>query len=212
MIYDVSLPLREGMPVYTNNPPFKRPMTHQLAKGDVVNQSKIEMGCHCGTHVDAPYHFEPDGYRVPDMPLESLVGKARLFHFPNVDTIDRADLEKLDLKGVERALFRTRNSDHWASGKPFDEKYVYFTGEAARFLVGKKVRLLGTDGLGVEQHGNREAPAHHALLRNGVSIIEGLFLHNVPAGDYVLFCGPLRLEGAEGAPARVLLVDGDVKR
>lgn len=206
-IHDVSMPLREGMPVYRNNPEFKRPITHEMAKGHVVNQSRLEMGCHCGTHVDAPYHFEPDGYRVPDMPLEHFVGRARLFHFPDRDCIDRADLEKLDWEGVTRVLFRTRNSEHWLTGKPFDPGYVYLTGPGAEFLVERGVRLVGTDGLGIEQCGHKTHPAHHTLLRKGVSIVEGLHFAAVPAGDYILFCGPLRLEGSEGAPARVFLLD-----
>ena len=207
MIHDVSMPLREGMPVYSNNDPFKREVTRDMAKGDSNNQSRIEMGCHCGTHVDAPYHFEADGYPVPSIPPESLIGPARLIHVPDVDCIDVADLEKHDWTGVERVLFRTRNSDHWIAGGTFDAGYVYLTGEAAAFLVEKKVRLVGVDGLGVEQYGNKKYPTHHTLLRAGVTVIEGLYVKDVPAGDYTLFCGPLRLEGSDGAPARVFLVD-----
>ena len=165
------------------------------------------MGCHCGTHVDAPFHFEPDGYPVQAIPPESLIGPARLHHFPGVDRIDRPDLEKLDWTGVERVLFRTRNSDHWIGGGGFDSGYVYLTGEGASFLVERKIRLVGTDGLGIEQYGNKQHPTHHTLLRAGVTIVEGLYFKDVPAGDYVLFCGPLRLEGADGAPARAFLLD-----
>jgi arylformamidase len=207
MIYDVSMPLREGMPVYAGNPPFRRVVTHALAQGDPCNQSRIEFGAHCGTHIDAPLHFEKDGFAVGQVPLENLVGPARLLHFPVVDRIDRADLEGRDWEGVERVLFRTRNSDHWARGGGFDPAYVYLTGPGARFLVERKVRLVGTDGLGIEQFGNREHPAHHALLRAGVTLVEGLCLAGVPPGDYVFFCGPLRVEGGEGAPARALLMD-----
>lgn len=207
-IYDVSMPLRDGMPVYRGNPPFRRIVTHELVKGDPCNQSRLEMGAHCGTHIDAPAHFERAGFTVSALPLENLIGPARLLHFPDVDRIDLPDLEKLDWKGVARVLFRTRNSDHWVKGGTFDPDYVYLTGPAAKFLVGQKIRLVGTDGLGVEQCGNREHPAHHALLQAGITIVEGLWLANVRPGEYTLFCGPLRIEGGEGAPARVLLMDG----
>jgi len=206
MIYDISMPLREGMPVYAGNPPFRRIVTHELAKGDSANQSRLEFGAHCGTHIDAPLHFEKDGFTVDAVPLENLAGPARLLHFPGLKQIDRADLEKLDWKGVERVLFRTRNSEHWARGGGFDPAYVYLTGEGARFLVESKVRLVGTDGLGIEQYKHKEHPAHHALLQAGVTILEGLYLIDVPPGDYTLFCGPLRIEGGEGAPARAFLV------
>lgn len=206
MIYDISMPLREGMPVYEGNPPYKRVVTHVLGKdGAPVNQSRFEFGAHCGTHIDAPLHFEKDGYTADAVPLEHLVGPARLLHFLRQDCIDRADLEPLDWKGVERVLFRTRNSDHWAAGGAFDPNFVYLTGEAATFLVERKVRLVGIDSLGIEKFGHPTHPAHHALLQAGVTIVEGLYLVDVPPGDYTFFCGVLRIIGAEGAPARAFL-------
>ncbi|HXX93773.1 MAG TPA: cyclase family protein, partial [Planctomycetota bacterium] len=63
-IHDISMPLREGMPVYAGNPPFRRPITHELGKGAPCNQSRLDFGAHCGTHLDAPLHFEPDGFPV----------------------------------------------------------------------------------------------------------------------------------------------------
>lgn len=206
MIRDVSMPLREGMPVYAGNPPFRRIITAVLGKdGAPVNESRLELGAHCGTHVDAPLHFEKDGFGVDAIPPENLIGPARLLHFPKRDAIDRADLENLDWRGVERILFRTRNSDHWASGGGFDPDFVYLTGEAAKFLLDRKIRLVGIDSLGIEKFGHPTHPAHHTLLQAGVTIVEGLYLVDVPPGDYTLFCGPLRVLGADGAPARVFL-------
>jgi arylformamidase len=207
MIYDVSMPLREGMPVYAGNPPFRRIVTHELAQGAPCNQSRIEIGAHCGTHIDAPAHFERDGFTVGEIPPGNLIGPARHLHFPGVDRIDRPDLEKLDWTGVERVIFRTRNSDHWVKERTFDPNYVYLTGPGAQFLVERKIRLVGTDGLGIEQFGHKQHPAHHALLGAGVTLLEGLYLAEVPPGDYILFCGPLRVEGGDGAPARAFLMD-----
>jgi arylformamidase len=205
MIYDVSMPLRDGMPFYTGSTPFRRVLTHELSKGQPVNESRLEMGAHNGTHIDAPLHFEKDGFSADAVPVENLVGPARLFHFPRRDCIDRSDLENLDWRGVERVLFRTRNSDHWAGGGAFDPNFVYLTGAGAAFLAERNVRLVGIDSLGIEQYGNKEHPAHHTLLRKGITILEGLYLVDVPPGDYTFFCGPLRLMGADGAPARVFL-------
>ncbi len=207
MIYDISMPLREGMPVYEGNPPYRRIVTHVLGKdGAPVNQSRLELGAHCGTHIDAPLHFEKEGFTVDAVPLDNLVGPARLLHFLRRDRIDRADLEPLDWGGVERVLFRTRNSDHWLKSDAFDPNFVYLTGAAAEFLVERKVKLVGIDSLGIEKFGSADPRAHHALLRAGVTILEGLSLADVPAGDYTLFCGPLRVVGGEGAPARALLI------
>lgn len=205
MLYDVSMPLRDGMPYYSGSTPFRRVLTHELAKGQPVNESKLDMGAHNGTHVDAPLHFEKGGFAVDAIPAENLVGPARLFQLSGRPRIDRADLERLEWRGVERVLFGTDNSDHWARGGSFTPGYVYLTGAGAEFLVEQRIRLVGIDSLGIEQYGLDGHPAHHALLRRGITIVEGLCLSGVPAGDYMLFCGPLRIVGADGAPARVFL-------
>ncbi len=207
MIYDVSMPLREGMPTYAGNTPFRKIMEAELAQGRAANGSRLEFGAHSGTHVDAPWHFEADGFGIEAIPLENLVGRARVLHFPGNDRVDRADLEKLDWAGVERVLLRTRNSDHWKAGGGFDPKYVYLSGPGAQFLVEKKIRLVGTDGLGIEEFKHPNHPAHHALLRAKITLVEGLCLADVPPGDYFFFCGPALVVGGDGAPARVLLMD-----
>jgi arylformamidase len=207
-IYDVSMPIRAGMPVYTGNPPFERRVTQVLGKdGSPVNESQLVMGAHGGTHIDAPRHFEADGYTVDKVPLGHLVGPARLLHFPDQAKIDLPDVETLDWAGVERVLFRTRNSDHWKRRGAFDPNFVYLSGPAAKFLVAKRIKLVGIDSLGIEQYGSPDHPAHHALLRAGVTVVEGLYLADVAPGDYTLFCGPLRIMDGDGAPARVLLMD-----
>lgn len=207
-IYDVSMPIRPGMPVWEGNPPFERRVTHVLGKdGSPVNESQLVMGAHTGTHIDAPRHFEPDGFTVDKIPLQNLVGPARLVHFPDQEKIDLADVETLDWNRVERVLFRTRNSDHWKRRGAFERTFVHLTGPAAKFLVSKGVKLVGIDSLGIEQFGSPDHPAHHALLRAGVTVVEGLYLADVAPGDYVMFCGPLRIMDGDGAPARVLLMD-----
>jgi arylformamidase len=206
-VIDISMPVREGMPFWPGNPPFRRVVTHVLGKdGSPVNQTRLEMGSHCGTHVDAPLHFEADGYAMESVPPEHLLGPVRVLHFPAQDCVDEKDLAGLDWTGVERVLFRTRNSDHWARGGAFDEKFCYVSPAAARFLAARKLKLVGIDSLGIEQFGSKDFGAHHALLRNGITILEGLVLVDAAPGDYTLFCGPLRIPGNEGAPARAFLL------
>lgn len=206
-IYDVSMTLREGMPVYAGSPPFLRPVTHRLAAGDGANESRLELGCHCGTHVDAPLHFIDGAAGADRIPPEALLGPTRVVQVSG-DAIDAPDLAPLAWGGVERVLFRTRNSDHWKRGGGFDERYVHLTAEGAAFLVARRLKLVGIDSLGIERFGAPEPAAHRALLGAGVVILEGLMLAEVPPGDYDLFCGPLRIEGSDGAPARVFLTAG----
>ncbi len=96
MIYDVSMPLLNGMPVYRNTPSFRRVETRSMAQGDRWNASRVEMSCHCGTHIDTPLHFIDSGSTVDQVPPEVLMGPARLVHFPDADRIDVAELERMD--------------------------------------------------------------------------------------------------------------------
>jgi arylformamidase len=110
-------------------------------------------------------------------------------------------LERLDLpERAERLLFKTTNSQLWALDA-FSSEFVRLTGSGARFLIECGVRLVGIDYLSV---GDEEA--HRELLGSRVVALEGLDLRGVEPGDYELVCLPLRLERADGAPARALLL------
>ena len=104
-----------------------------------------------------------------------------------------------------RVLLRTPNSALWNTTDGFHTDYTYLTEGAAKFLVGQGVKVVGVDYLSVEQYKKAGAPAHKALLGNGVIIIEGLNLSEAEAGQYEMYCLPLRVAGADGAPARVVL-------
>jgi arylformamidase len=72
-------------------------------------------------------------------------------------------------------------------------------------LVELGVKLVGVDYLSVEAFDNQTHPVHNTLLEAGVVIIETLNLAEVSAGDYELIALPVKLKGADGAPARVVL-------
>ena len=77
LIIDISMPLRPGMPVYAGNPPYERRVTHVIGRdGAPCNQSMFSFGAHCGTHIDAPWHFEADGYTTDRVPLDHLMVEA----------------------------------------------------------------------------------------------------------------------------------------
>ena len=205
-IYDITLPLCNGMPVYPGDPPFRRRTAPALAAGEASEVGVIETGCHAGTHVDAPAHLIRGGRRLDGIPLEALVGPARVFNLSRVPGHIRAKhLARLGWRGVRRALFRTRNSALHAQAKAFDPDFAAFTDEAAEFLAEKKLLLVGVDGPSVDRFGSGALPAHRALFAANVAVVENLNLDGVPAGTYTLFCGPMKIAGGEGAPARVLL-------
>ena len=122
------------------------------------------------------------------------------------ESIGLSELEKIDLVGVDRVLFKTKNSRWWENNEiKFKEKFVYLSEEGARYLVEQDVKLVGIDYLSVERFKSLDHETHHLLLRNEVVIIEGLNLSGVTQGEYELMALPLKLKGADGSPARVVL-------
>jgi arylformamidase len=190
-IIDVSVPVRPGMITYPGDPEVRLERVSSIADGEVVNLSRLDFGVHSGTHVDAPLHFAEGAASVETLPLDVLVGPCVV-----VEGIERASVPA----GAERVLFKTANGRLWERDE-FSEEFVKLDGEAARALVERGVRLVGIDYLSI---GDEEA--HHVLLGAGVVAVEGLDLREVEPGEYRLVCAPLKLVGAEGAPARVLLL------
>ncbi len=205
-IYDITVPVRSGMPVYEGDPGVEIKAWSALAKGNSSNVSALSFGAHTGTHVDAPAHFIEGARRIDALSLETLIGPARVIRVPDEFLeIDSTFLAKCDLENVERVLFHTRNSDFWGEG--FRRDFTHLLPEAAEKLVDLGVKLVGTDYLSIEKFHSGHHRTHLALLSNNVVIVEGLNLKDVEAGDYELICLPLKIaEGAgDAAPARAVL-------
>jgi arylformamidase len=208
-IYDVSLPIFAGMVKWPDNPDITIEAARSIARGDSANVSDVHLGSHTGTHVDAPVHFIPGARGVDQIPVDLLVGPARVLGLEEVERVITADqlAQAAGPTPAPRLLFKTRNSRQWAAGATvFDRDYVHLDLSAADWLVQHKVRVAGTDYLSIEGYKVPGAPVHHRLLEAGLLIIEGLNLSRVPPGDYELVCGPLKIRDGDGAPARVLLI------
>ena len=211
-IYDISLPISESLVVWPGDPPVKITQPFHLAQGDTATVSHLCMSAHGGTHVDAPAHFIPGGAGVEALDLNVLVGPALVIGAMEVDVLSADVLKELPIPAhTERVLFRTRDSDRWARGeREFSKDYVAITEDGARWLVAHGVRLVGVDYLSVGSFSGG-APTHRTLLNAGVIPVEGLNLSGIKPGMYQLVCLPLRIMGADGAPARVILIDLDVE-
>jgi arylformamidase len=208
-IYDVSLPISESLVVWPSDPPIRITQPYHLDRGDSATVTRLDMGAHTGTHVDAPAHFIPGGSGVDGIDLHVLVGPALVVHAPEADALSADVLAALQIPpGTERVLFRTRNSERWARNfaREFAEDFVAIPDDGARWLVAHGARLVGIDYLSVGPFG-ATAPTHRTLLRAGVVPVEGLNLSGIAPGVYQLVCLPLRIVGADGAPARAILID-----
>jgi len=176
-----------------------------IAEGAEANVTRLDMSAHTGTHMDAPLHYFDDDPGIEALPLEIAMGPARVIGIPGEEPIDRGQLESLDIRGGERILFRTRNSDRPWAERDFDPAFVHFSLEAAELLGEVGVALVGVDYLSVGGYRSDGAETHRALLGAGAWVVEGLDLSMVEPGDYELICLPVKLVGSDGAPARALL-------
>jgi arylformamidase len=202
---DVSVPVRDGMIVYAGDPEVRIERVTDISRGDPANVSRMELGAHTGTHVDAPLHFLDGAPGVDRLALDALIGPAVVADARGArGDVDAAALAALDVPaGTERLLLRTRNEGLW-DRDGFTRDYVGVTDDAARALVDMGVWLVGIDYLSIAPASD-PAPTHTTLLGAGVVIVEGLDLREAPPGDYELVVLPLRLVGGDGAPARALL-------
>jgi arylformamidase len=203
-LLDVSVPLVAGMPAYPGNPDFELQPVKRIADGGSSNVSRLILGTHTGTHVDAPKHFIDDGLTVDALSLDLLIGRARVVEISKRGGIGAEELAEAGLREDLRVLLKTSNSALW-NDTGFHQEYTYVTEEGARYLVEQGVKVIGVDYLSVEQYKKAGAPAHRALLSQGVVIIEGLNLSEAEPGMYEMYCLPLRVAGGDGAPARVIL-------
>ena len=202
-LYDVTYPISADLPVWPGDPKPRLEPSRFVDGETVVHTTRLSLGNHTGTHVDAPFHTREDGATLDQIPLERWIGPARVVAF-EAATIRAEELADVDLEGVDKVLFKTRCSGKLRDPE-FDPEYVALDASGARYLVDRGVGLVGIDYLSIETYASEDLVVHNTLLGAGVLVIEGLDLSRVPPGDYELLCFPLLLAKGDGAPARVAL-------
>ena len=202
---DITVPLQNGMVHWPDNPPMVIEPLLDMARGDVCNVSKLALGSHTGTHMDAPRHFVATGQSIDAMPLDVTIGPARVIAITDPTAITVAELQRANIQSGERVLFKTRNSAQEWVMQPFAEDFVAIAPEAAHYLATVGVQLVGVDYLSVGSFQSGGTETHRALLAAGIWIIEGLNLVAIQPGPYDLICLPMKIAAGDGAPARAIL-------
>jgi len=211
-LIDLSHPLADGQLSYPSDPEI-HVTPHRTMESHGVNVSRVAMGTHQGTHLDAPFHFFADGPTLDQIPLDKFYGPARL-----VDLAPGGALEPKTPITVEmlephadafepgaKVLYRT--GWDWAFGRPeFFTDLPSLTLDAARWIAGRRISLLGMDTPTPSKIAGREC--HYALLETGIEIVivEGLaHLDRLP--EQFTFIGfPLNFQGRDGSPIRAVAV------
>ena len=203
--HDISLGLSSETVRWVSAPPLELLERRRMHRGDAFNASAVTMSVHSGTHIDAPFHFVPDGAGVDALPLEVFIGPALVVAVDAGRYITAEHVAAIAPRDATRVLFKTRNSR--LLRKPeYDPDFVAFSMEAAQALVARGVRLVGLDYLSVA-HADDQVPVHRAFLDHGVVLLEGIDLSEIAPGPYELICLPLKLQGLDGAPCRAVLRD-----
>lgn len=200
--YDVTMKLKNSMAIFEGDPEFKMENLYNI-KEHGYNVSSLNLGTHTGTHIDAPRHFFEDGTAVDSIPVEKLVGKAKVF-FIDKDSIDYEDIKDLNIEKHDKIIFKTPNSrfiDHCE----FHKDFTALTKEAAEFLVKQEIHMVGIDYMSIESFYSEDEKVHEILLSNEVVILEYLDLREIEEGQYEITALPLRIKDGDGSPARVIL-------
>lgn len=209
-VHDVSAPLRPDLPAWPGEEGMRRVLVAAQPR-DPATVSRLSLGAHTGTHVDAPVHFLPGRAGVEAFPPDVFVGGCHVVDLRHVARrIGADDLEAAGLPDdPQRILALTRNSGWSRTDTAFREGYVAYAPSAAEWSLARGVRLLGIDYLSIETFDAEEEghPVHRALLGAGVAILEGLDLAGVAPGVYDLVALPLLVPGSDGAPVRAALVE-----
>ncbi|MDO8303791.1 MAG: cyclase family protein [Sedimentisphaerales bacterium] len=205
-LIDVSMTLSPDIPVWPGAPRFEFTQKKtDIGDGQLITNSRFVMIPHCGTHIDAPLHFDKKGVSIDAVALDVLVGPCCVFEHKGSGHISKNDLVAAGFVPQARVLFKTLNSRRLAS-EMLEKDYIALTADAIEYLIQCGVKLLGVDGFSIGAYGETSDRNHVAFCGSGGVIIEVLNLSNVEAGEYQLIALPLKIKGVEASPARVVLL------
>ena len=201
---DVSEPISKNTIVWPGDP---QAIITQIASydiGDNYQLSEVFLNLHTGTHVDAPLHFIKEGKDVTQMPLDALMGEAKVLDASAQKVISTDWLMTKNLRKGDRLLFKTMKDTDNRQEKLSQIDFIAMDVDAAYYLSELGIVLTGIDGLSIAT-ANELNETHQVLLKNEIVIVEVLNLIRIQEGNYEMICLPIKIEGAEAAPARVLL-------
>lgn len=213
-IFDITRTLSADLPPWPRDVAFRYQANGRIAKGSNVNSGSINMSLHNGTHADASFHFDDNGWTMEQATLETYFGPAVVVDLsdrysaaptgPRLPQVQIAELEHVtdELRSAGRLLLKT---NVWRDPRIFPNPIPTLAREVPAWLQSLGVKLLGLDVPSVDEIDAKELVNHHAIGTAGISIVESLDLSSVSAGRYHFVALPLKIAGGDGSPLRAIL-------
>lgn len=209
-IFDISRALTKEIAPWPGDVAFEFKLNGKIGEGSSVNLGMISMSLHNGTHADARFHFEDDGWRMEEAQLENYAGPAIVcdlsanYRDGAMPHMRISDLEQWsdEISRTRRLLLKT---NVWSDSRVFPQAIPTIAPDVPAWLAAREVKLIGFDLPSVDEITSKSLPLHHALGSAGISIIESLDLAHVSAGVYQLVALPLKIVGGDGSPLRAIL-------
>jgi arylformamidase len=201
-LFDITLTLRDALPCWPGDTPFRFALAWSKAEGATVNVGQVSTSIHIGTHVDAPFHFDDEGATIDALNLDPFLGPVLVVDVRGRAVIRIEDLNGFDLSSTPRLLLRT---DGWLDHSRFPESIPVLDEGVPSYLKDQGVILLGLDVPSVDAIDSKDLPIHHALGSFGIAILESVDLTRVEPGVYELIALPLKIGGGDGSPVRAIL-------
>ncbi len=200
-IWDISQPLRPGLPVWPGDTAFTQARTWQMEAGSPVNVSALTLSTHSGAHADAPLHYSATAPDIASVALEPYLGECLVIDARGAGAlIETGDLPNLG--GVQRVLFRT--FEHFPHDA-WEDDTTAIAPATIDWLAAQGVQLVGIDGPSIDPQTSKDMLAHKAVLKHDIRVLEGLVLDDVPEGRYELIALPLPIAGGDASPVRAIL-------
>lgn len=201
---DISVPIKPDMLLYPgDSPPLLRKLS-SLELGAALTVSELSIGCHVGTHVDAPAHFCVGGATLDQLEIRHFVGPAMVVEVTGKRRIEASDLTNAAIRSNHHLLIRTDNSSYLREPK-FRQEHCYLAPDAANYLLSSDPLSIGFDYYSLDPPSASVFPAHMLVANRGLPVFVCLDLSAVSPGSYEFFAVPLSVLGAEGMPVRALL-------
>ncbi len=204
-LIDITPAVSARLGVWPGDTPMSREVLCEIAGGASVTLSTLRSTVHLGAHADGPNHYGAGAPGIGERSLDYYIGPCRVVDAPvkRGARVGVGDLVRgLAQVNEPRVLLRTGT---FPDPEAWNEDFAGVTPELIDALAARGVRTIGLDTPSVDLQTSKDLPAHKAVLRHDMAILEGLVLRGVEPGVYELIALPLKLMGFDASPVRAVL-------